>query len=567
MVMRACAAAMNMGKWRGRIRIEVFLFLLAVAFSAVVTWNTSLNFIDSDASSELVLANHLHQTGQVLSKDWYYSTELRALNTQLVYAPLFGLFSDWRMVRFVGTMILQGALLASYGLLCHALDYGKKAFWYGGALLLLPISVAYGRIVLYQTYYIPHIAISFALVALIILLAKGKCSERRGFKSVSLIGLHVLSFLSGVGGIRQIAVTHVPLCLALCLWAVGRLSGRESVAEGEEGLVRRRFFGYLGLMLLSGLAFGIGYWVNKRLLGLYHFSDYSTTAIAWKFDRLSEIAFSILHAFGLRRDIPLLSVQGVASLLGVFAFAVSLRLLSGAMSWNRAAGGDDFAQSLAPGMLAAGLAVFALEELLLDKAYAGWYVLPYSVWMAPALGGWIGDRKDAFGQRPDPALRRVMVSFVAVAMALNGVVNGAYFINPKTFPQPYEGNTNKQADMAERLSPLVDILSSGEFDMGYCTFWQGNILTEMTDGAIPVININVGGDGTVQYCNWLTLASNRSQRAKKVFAVIDGSTRDAFEEGGMGEASEQLFEDPGGLYRAYRITDPDKLKTMCEGAA
>jgi hypothetical protein len=71
----------------------------------------------------------------------------------------------------------------------------------------------------------------------------------------------------------------------------------------------------------------------------------------------------------------------------------------------------------------------------------------------------------------------------------------------------------------------------------------------------------------VQYCNWLTLASNRSQRAKKVFAVIDGSTRDAFEAGGMGEASELLFEDPGGLYRAYRITDPDKLKTMCEGAA
>ena len=557
---------MNTGEGRGRIRIEIFLFILAVAFSAVVTWNASLNFIDSDASSELVLANHLHQTGQVLSRDWYYSTELRALNTQLVYAPLFGLFSDWRKVRFVGAMILQGIMVASYGLLCRALGHGKRAFWAGGALLLLPTSVAYGRIVLYQTYYIPHIAISFALSALVALLAKGGHSEGRGAGVLSLIGLIVLSFLSGVGGVRQIAVTHVPLCLALCLWAVGRLSGR-SMAEGEEGLVRRRFLGYLGLILLSGLAFGAGYWVNRRLLSLYHFSDYLTTAMAWRSDRLSEIAFSILHAFGLRRDIPLFSVQGVASLLGVLAFAVLLRRLSGAMDGNGAAGGGDFARSLAPGMLAAGLTVFVLEELLLDKAYAGWYVLPYSVWMAPVVGGWIGDGKDALGQRPVPALRRVLVSFVAVAMVLNGVVNGAYYINPNTFPQPYEGNTNKQADMAERLSPLAELLVSGGYDLGYCTFWQGNILTEMTDGAIPVININVGGDGTVHYFNWLTLADNRSRRAQKVFAVIDGSACDAFEAGGMGEASERLFEDPGGLYRAYRITDPDKLKAMCEGGA
>ena len=45
--------------------------------------------INSDASSEMVLARQLVQERAILSKSWFYSTELRVLNTQLVYAFFF----------------------------------------------------------------------------------------------------------------------------------------------------------------------------------------------------------------------------------------------------------------------------------------------------------------------------------------------------------------------------------------------------------------------------------------------------------------------------------------------
>ena len=106
----------------------IFILAAAICFSTTVT--TSLNLLDSDASSELVLANHLHETGNVLSDDWYYSTELRVLNTQLIFAPLFGLFSSWRRVRLAGTLLLQLILVASYGYMIWQAGRDKKpSFW------------------------------------------------------------------------------------------------------------------------------------------------------------------------------------------------------------------------------------------------------------------------------------------------------------------------------------------------------------------------------------------------------------------------------------------------------
>ena len=124
---------------------EIFLCLCAV-LSVILTWFASKYCIDSDASSELVLANHLAENGGILTADWGYSTELRVLNTQLVYAPLLKIFSDWRMVRFFGALILQAILVGSYYVFTKATGISKKIFCISAGLCLLPISVCYGRI-------------------------------------------------------------------------------------------------------------------------------------------------------------------------------------------------------------------------------------------------------------------------------------------------------------------------------------------------------------------------------------------------------------------------------------
>ena len=83
------------------------VFLCALVLSSFTLYSTSEHLLDSDACAEMVLAHHLHENGGFLSRDWFYSTEIRAVYTQLIFAPLFSLFQDWHMVRFVGTMILH----------------------------------------------------------------------------------------------------------------------------------------------------------------------------------------------------------------------------------------------------------------------------------------------------------------------------------------------------------------------------------------------------------------------------------------------------------------------------
>ena len=73
--------------------IAPVIFSLSLILSIFTTWHVTGHILDSDASSEMVLAQQLSQNGGILSRDWIYSTELRVMSTQLVFAPLFLLFS------------------------------------------------------------------------------------------------------------------------------------------------------------------------------------------------------------------------------------------------------------------------------------------------------------------------------------------------------------------------------------------------------------------------------------------------------------------------------------------
>lgn len=100
---------------RNRMAWLCLLVFAAVALmSAAATFVASGTLLDGDASAELVLAEHLSRTNRILSEDWFYSTELRVVNTQLVFALLFKFFDRWRLVRFAGAMLLQGIYILSY---------------------------------------------------------------------------------------------------------------------------------------------------------------------------------------------------------------------------------------------------------------------------------------------------------------------------------------------------------------------------------------------------------------------------------------------------------------------
>ncbi len=65
------------------------LFCLCFCF---LFWFLNVNmerFLNSDDTSELILSKMLAEENRLITPNWFYSTELRVFNTQIVYAFFF----------------------------------------------------------------------------------------------------------------------------------------------------------------------------------------------------------------------------------------------------------------------------------------------------------------------------------------------------------------------------------------------------------------------------------------------------------------------------------------------
>lgn len=82
--------------------IFAFVFCILVYFNFKYLYLT----IDSDFGGEMGLWNQLAQNGSILSTEWFYSTEIRLLNVQLIMPLMFSIFDNWIFAVGVGNIIL-----------------------------------------------------------------------------------------------------------------------------------------------------------------------------------------------------------------------------------------------------------------------------------------------------------------------------------------------------------------------------------------------------------------------------------------------------------------------------
>ena len=138
----------------------------------VLIYRNMPNFLDSDMSSEMVLGKLLSEEDRPVTDSWYYSTEIRVLNTQLLYAFFFRFTQNWKAVRMLATAILHLLLTGSVFYFGYRARYRKQAFWMA-CLFLLPLSTHYFYVMLMGCYYVPHVAISFVTLGLCMGFMKG----------------------------------------------------------------------------------------------------------------------------------------------------------------------------------------------------------------------------------------------------------------------------------------------------------------------------------------------------------------------------------------------------------
>lgn len=446
--------------------IEVLKWIWLVAcFSALVIsvacWLPSM--VDSDMASEMVLAKLIQEEGHfVFTNNWFYSTEIRVLYIQIIYATLFRLTSNWYIVRVLGNAIIYFIMILSLYYMCKQ-DYElKKLFPIIGGIILLPISRDYYQIVLYTESYAPFISISFFLIGITLSVSKSSGSLIKNKEM--LIGGFV-ALCSGLNGMRQLMVLFLPLMLmaiVMCLYPI--INKRMNLCyEAEEDNSQKSRFLYSAFML-TFLAV-VGFFINDKILAKYFvFRKYNF--MTWKHISLvtiSEIVDGLLSSLGWTYG----SVFSISSVINIglsmaiiFLFMQYRIILKGkiTMSYDRKVICVYFIVSLI---------LFSLIILFTDMHYIARHNLPIIVFLYPVLF--------ILSINIENNTIKHALQVFCICLAL---IQGCYQY------YAYGDFVRKGNDRQTVAKYLVE----NNYTEGYASFWNANVLTELSGGRLEVWN-------------------------------------------------------------------------------
>ena len=424
---------------------KLTLILLMISFVTLILFlNMYMDATcNSDDAGELILGKLLAEQRSFLSKDWFYSTELRVLNNQIIYALIFRLTNNFHYVRLISNIVLYCILLGSLYLFCHEAKL-KKYFCYLALALILPYSIENYHILLRGAYYIPHITISLIIMYCMF----GIYNENTGIKSIYLWISVIIAILGGLGGLRQVLILTLPLCLAI--WTYLILNPRIS---------QKLVLLYFSIAHL--FASFVGMIINKQYLSkIYKFHQY---------DDLQFTKFSLVH----------FSDNMLNGILQVLGYNASGKIFSSILINNICA--------ISIGMLIVVSIRVALKKIK-QLDFSRFYFTYFNLYWIILFSGLISFTNMDFASRYFiPVVYFTFVLFVFLYKnSDNGkrtltilllVIIASTFVNYKRLRHVDINNSNRAV--------VNTILEHGCLN-GYASFWQANILTELSNGKIEV---------------------------------------------------------------------------------
>ena len=559
------------------------LLLCALILTFRTAWIVSTTLLDSDASSNMILGNKLAREGGIFSSSWYYSTEVQVLDSQIIFKLLFLLSSDWSLVRFLGAVVMQCLMLGAYAFLGRQVRMSFNAFCVTGAVLLLPLSVPYGRTVLYHNYYTMVITLDFLIVGLYLGLSRKREEKRALWKTIAQAAcLALLSFAAGLSGMRQMMTCAAPLLTASLLNAV--LSERGADEKGGNRLREA-----LPSLLWAGAALaalGLGYLLNSTVISdRYPFQHYDNQTLSFQSSEgVLEVLRGLLSALGLQPDHPLLELHGLLSVSSLVALLIAVLLAFHTLRHSE----DAPTRFIQLFML---LSLTVMTCIFIFLANGGFlyeiYYLPAIVWILPTLatadartpealpalkraagkGGrkapfWTAERvRRMLGEGSRKLSAHGLVSLLACVMMLgNGFYHLAFFRNPEAHIQEidYTGLNYHDPFTVSTLQPIAEKLLAEGCTLCYADYWDAAVLTELTDGKVRTTPLKVGTSRRpLRYHNWLADQNLRDPEfisQQKICILANYDLNSSIDGNEKVEPIVRHLADFGG-YTLYEVTD------------
>ncbi len=523
---------------RGLIRKFYPYFVLGIAFAALFFWNAFYleNWLDSDMAAEMMFSKLLAEEGKLFATtNWYYSTEFRFLYTHLIMGPLFRILDNWHVIRMITNVIFYVLLLLSYFYMMAELPADKNRKILGGAVLLLPFSETMMLHMHMGNTYMSHVILLFFYLGLFLRLAK---REEKAGRRVAEVALYtVLSVICGVSGVRYMLALQCPLLLASVwyLMADGAfLALRSEMSRGKMRAVfsgeRLRFLTVSAAGLFGCLA---GYGINVLYVSrTYRFQTYETTNFIDVYqgvflERLQDAFGSLLMLFGYIPGKSVLSLRGIISMM---AFLLLFLLGYAALRARRE---HNLLKRYLIFLFYSSFLLNTFVFVFTDSTLVPRYYITTVILLIPIVLFYLESER-----KP---LDRYLFVFLLAACLLTATA--------KTGLSMMTSDKN-----AERRAVARQLEEKG-YRFGYATYWNANIVQELSNGAVEIANLHMGEDGSLSLFRWSSMQRyyEEDYAQGRVFLLLTEEEESALGGSGLLEAGEEEFRS--GCYAVYGYTD------------
>ena len=478
-------------------RMEIAAYAVLVGAFMLLVWMNAFyldNWIDSDMAAEMIFSNLLAQEGGFLAtRDWFYSTEFRVLYTQLFMQPLLMIFEDWYLVRMITNLLTYVLLVGSYLYMVKPLKVRKHVAVLTAVLLLLPFSETFATHVHMGNTYMPHMIIICFVAGMFFRLTSGEKVRRRIFTCIIYV---ILCIICGLSGVRYLLAIQAPLVLAALtgilkseLWKEFRRT--PDTCKARALLVGREMKGFLYAML-GAVSAVVGYGLNVIFVSsAFSFQTYEGTNFISVYqgiflERLQNTLGSLLMLFGYIPDKGFVSARGLITMIafvllgGIWFVTVRTgRLLkgdgAGKLAGADVAGGlrqetEQGCRHLRRLLLWLFISAFGLNTFVFvftNSTIVPRYYLTVFLFVPALLAVYLEEEKL-------PVDKFIICACLCGCMLLTTAKTVYSYIST-------DKNQDKRA--------VAAFLQEEDYTFGYATYWNANIITELTDGQVEVANL------------------------------------------------------------------------------
>lgn len=515
-----------------RIFLIFSLFVIVLFMILYGTYVSTRMHVISDLGSEIWLGKICLEEHSFWPLGWYYSTEIRLLNTQFFSALGFLFTNNWDAVITIQTFCCCVVLFLSVLYLLNQLEI--KTLWL--RILTCVLSVfPWSALVWYvgpgQNYYIPHAVMSIFFVATFIKLAC-RSENIRHLKAVQVL-LYTLAFISGLSSIRYILIFVFPMAIAAIIIEARKPDRTAEITNFKEFWLHNKNVFYAVTTLFAS---GLGYICNNIILQhFWEFSEWNSMGFAhFGETTLRDIWKGLVSIFGYREGIAVFTPGGIINILvylGIILFATDTFYY--------------FKKSKKSNNSHNFIIMFFISTMTLNTFlyihvdYTARYYYPIIIYIIPMIAMLL---ESSFIS----SLKKFFLGTIWSILIINSTFSTIQSCLTS------DSNTDRY--------PVAKFLEENGYDFGYATFENSTVFTYLTHGKVEIGMLALGKKSSdFEYLpekyvinKWLTpkrLYDPENHKDKKVFLILSQPQYQEAKNFPVFDAGKLVYNDD--FYRVY----------------